>query len=105
MKNKKFYFVYLITNRNKTVLYLGMTNNIKRRLTEHIDPKISGFSNRYKCRYLVYYEKHEYVNRAIFREKEIKKWNRKKKEQLINQFNPDWKTLNHLINTVDDVYL
>ena len=105
MKNVRYYYVYIITNRNKTVLYLGITNSIMRRLSEHADLRIAGFSNRYRCKYLVYYEKHTYVNNAISREKEIKKWNRKKKEHLINQFNPEWKFLNKAVFSTAEEFL
>jgi putative endonuclease len=88
------YFVYILANWNKNVLYFGVTNNLSRRLHEHFSGTISGFTQKYNCKYLVYYELFEYINDAISREKELKKWRRDKKDQLINQFNPEWKSLN-----------
>jgi putative endonuclease len=105
MGYNKYYFIYLVTNYYKSVLYLGVTNNLKRRLEEHSDLKIGGFSNRYRCKYLVHYEKFEDINLAIRREKEIKKWSRKKKNDLIERANPDWKFLNEFVNMVSDEYL
>jgi putative endonuclease len=91
-----FYF-YIITNRHKTVLYCGMTNNLEARLQEHEssegNPKT--FAGRYNCHYLLYYEGFEYVHDAIRREKEVKGWIRSKKEALVNSFNPAWNFLNH----------
>ncbi|NPD47973.1 GIY-YIG nuclease family protein [Lentimicrobium sp. L6] len=101
----KFYFVYIITNLNKTVLYIGMSSDIKRRITEHSKGLIEGFSKKYHCKYLGHYEKYETPSEAISREKQIKKWNRKKKEALINENNPDWNFLNDMIFRVDDEYL
>lgn len=96
----RHYFVYIITNPKRTVLYTGVTNNLHRRLTEHYEDNVNGkksFAARYFCYHLVYFEAHTYINNAIQREKEIKGWTRKKKEALINEFNPDWKFLNDAI--------
>ena len=70
-----------------------MTNNILRRVREHKKGKIDGFSKKYSCNKLIYYEYYEYVYNAIDREKEIKKWSRKKKEVLIASMNPKWNDL------------
>lgn len=91
------YFIYIITNKNKTVLYLGVTNDLQRRIYEHEHGLIPGFSKKYNCHFLVYYEHFQDINEAIAREKEIKKWGREKKEKLINRFNPDWRFLNNEI--------
>ncbi|NVK51799.1 MAG: GIY-YIG nuclease family protein [Flavobacteriaceae bacterium] len=93
------YFVYIITNKNRTVLYLGVTNNLKERLYYHSTSEVNSthFSHRYRCKYLVYYEQFQSVNIAINREKQLKKWNRKKKEFLINSKNPNWNFLNDKI--------
>lgn len=91
------YCVYILTNKYKTVLYIGVTNNLKQRLYEHEqDSKTSkkSFAGKYNVYYLLYYELFEYIEAAIDREKQIKKWSRKKKEQLITDFNPEWKFLN-----------
>ncbi|MDA8692741.1 GIY-YIG nuclease family protein [Saprospiraceae bacterium] len=90
------FYVYILTNPKKTVLYVGFTNNLTRRLQEHHDNKglKKTFAGRYYCHKLIYYEVYKYVLNAIAREKEIKKWSRMKKENLINEMNPGWKELN-----------
>ncbi|WP_240925083.1 GIY-YIG nuclease family protein [Maribellus sediminis] len=93
--NQNTYFIYFLTNWNKNVLYVGVTNNLSRRLTEHLTGKFSGFTKKYNCNILVYYEEFEYINNAILREKEIKSWRREKKNALIENFNPKWEPLNH----------
>jgi putative endonuclease len=96
------YFVYIITNITRTVLYVGMTNNLKRRLSEHKNESLTArksFAGRYNCVYLVYFEHHGWVQHAIHREKEIKGWLRSKKIALIEEFNPHWKFLN---DTLED---
>ena len=95
MKNHN-YFVYIITNPAKSVLYVGMTNDLVTRLEQHFEEKgrQKTFAGRYFCFNLIYYERHQYVQNAISREKEIKKWRREKKEALINAFNPEWEFLN-----------
>lgn len=93
------YFLYILTNYNKTVLYTGVTNDLKRRLYEHKSGiNSSSFTSKYNCYYLIYLERHQYIQHAIEREKEIKGWLRIKKEKLINEFNPDWKFLNDEID-------
>jgi len=90
------YFVYIITNPNKTVLYIGVTNDLETRLAQHYENRGNkkSFAGRYYCYHLLYWERHQFIEHAIEREKEIKKWRRSKKETLINEFNPDWKFLN-----------
>ena len=88
------YYIYILTNQNKTVLYIGVTNNLSRRLKEHFEGKVPGFTQQYKCRYLIYYELFQFIEDAIAREKELKSWRREKKEILINKFNPEWIFLN-----------
>ncbi len=90
------YFVYILTNKNKTVLYTGITNNLTERLHWHQNPEAieKHFTAKYKCFFLIYYEHFQDVEIAISREKQIKGWTRKKKEDLINGFNPEWKFLN-----------
>lgn len=95
MRQYNFY-TYILTNLNKTVLYTGVTNDLEKRLFEHYtgtDHKIS-FTHKYKCFYLVWYERHQYIQHAIEREKEIKGWLRGKKNELIESENPMWKFLN-----------
>ena len=91
------YFIYIVTNKNKTVLYIGVTNDLQRRIYEHEHGLIPGFTKKYNCHYLVYYEHFQQIDDAIGREKVLKKWRREKKEKLINEFNPKWKFLNETI--------
>ncbi|MEM6541481.1 MAG: GIY-YIG nuclease family protein, partial [Bacteroidota bacterium] len=87
------YFVYITTNQNKTTLYIGVTNDIQRRLSQHYfdsENARKSFAGKYHCYYLVYYEGFETAEEAIIREKELKKWRREKKDRLITSFNPDW---------------
>ncbi len=90
------YDVYIITNKIKTVLYTGVTNDLPQRIIEHYlnrgNPKT--FAGRYNCFLVLFYERYKYVNDAIAREKEIKKWSRQKKDRLITGFNPRWEPLN-----------
>ena len=90
MPNNLFY-VYIITNFNKTVLYTGVTNDLKCRLQEHKNQggHRKSFTGRYYVHYLIYYEEHLYILNAIAREKQIKGWNRGKKLDLIKETNPD----------------
>ena len=89
----KRYYVYLLTNWNNKVIYVGVTNNIERRIYEHQNKLVKGFTEKYNVNKLVYFEETEDVNSAITREKEIKKWRREKKDRLVNQVNPTWKDL------------
>jgi len=86
----KHSFVYMLTNKNKTTLYIGVTNNLQRRLLEHKKGIGSKFTKRYNVYYLVYFEKFEDSTLAISREKQLKKWSRMKKEKLIERVNPEW---------------
>ena len=89
----KKYYVYIITNALKTVLYTGLTNNWQRRINEHIldsETLKKTFAVKYNCRYILVLEEYMFINDAIEREKEIKSWSRKLKEDLINQTNPNW---------------
>lgn len=91
------YYVYILTNKYKNVLYIGVTNQVERRLEEHkLDadgPKLT-FAGKYNCFYLIYWERHQHIQQAIEREKQFKGWKRSKKIELINSFNPEWKFLN-----------
>jgi putative endonuclease len=93
----KSYYVYILTNRNKTTLYVGVTNNLQRRISEHqLDSENAKqtFAGKYMCCFLVYYEEFNNPKEAIYREKEIKKWRREKKNTLITVYNPQWNFLN-----------
>lgn len=87
------YYLYLLTNYKNTVLYLGVTNYLKRRVKEHKDGINEGFSKKYKCNKLVWFEEFEDIRFAIEMEKKMKKWKREYKENLINEKNPEWKDL------------
>lgn len=94
------YFIYITTNTRRSVLYIGMTNDLKRRLYEHeVDAKTlrQHFTGKYRVYLLIYWERYEWVQHAIEREKELKGWTRAKKEQLIDSFNPEWRFLNEEI--------
>ncbi|GAP39400.1 GIY-YIG nuclease family protein [Flexilinea flocculi] len=92
MKEKEYY-VYIMTNSHNTVLYIGVTNNIQRRVIEHKSGKGSYFTSKYHLTKLVYFETSSDVYAAISREKQIKAGSRKKKIDLINSINPEWKDL------------
>jgi len=87
------YYVYLITNWNNQVMYVGVTNNLKRRIYEHKNKLVKGFTEKYNVSKLVYFEETNDINSAIAREKDIKKWRREKKNRLVVQMNPDWDDL------------
>lgn len=90
---EKYYFVYIMTNLSNTVLYTGVTNNIKRRVYEHKSKVVSGFTYKYNVIKLVYYEIFNSIEDAINREKQIKAGPRRKKIVLINSVNPKWNDL------------
>jgi len=88
---EKSAYIYIMTNKNKTTLYVGVTNNLVKRVYEHKKHLIkNSFTDKYNLEYCIYYEEFAYFSLAIHREKELKKWNRKKKEDLINKINPKW---------------
>jgi putative endonuclease len=88
----KHYYVYIMTNRSKT-LYTGVTNNLQRRVYEHKHHLVAGFTSRYHITRLVYFEETSDVNAVIAREKHIKGWLRARKVALIESLNPDWRDL------------
>ena len=85
---QKYYYVYILTNKNDNVLYIGVTNNLKRRVYEHKNKLVVGFTDKYNLNKLIYYEWTNDVNSATEREKQIKKWRREKKDNLIKTTNP-----------------
>ena len=87
------YYVYILCNEYATTLYVGVTNDLKRRVYEHRMKLLEGFSSRYNCTKLVWYEETENITSAIKREKQIKKWRRTFKDNLINAMNPEWRDL------------
>jgi len=87
------YFVYITANKVITVLYIGVTNNLIKRIWEHKNKVAPGFTAKYNVDKLVYYENYSDINEAIKREKQLKRWSRKKKIDLIKPFDPTWKDL------------
>lgn len=86
-------YVYLLANKDNNVLYTGVTNNLIRRIYEHKHKLVTGFTKKYNVDKLVYYEVCSSIIVAIEREKQIKRWSRKKKQALINSLNYEWKDL------------
>ena len=87
------YYVYILSNWDNSVLYIGVTNNLQRRLYEHQNHLADGFTAKYNVHKLVYFEYTNDVNSAIAREKQLKGWRRDKKNTLISKANPTWKDL------------
>lgn len=92
MNNRNRYFVYIMSNASKT-LYIGVTNDLLRRVMEHKEGKIIGFTSKYNIKKLIYYEEGNSIDEALYREKQIKGWMRQKKIDLIEELNPDWADL------------
>lgn len=87
------YFVYMMTNQSNSVLYIGVTNSLKRRVYEHSHGIIAGFTKKYNVNKLVYFEEYSNINDTIAREKQLKNWSRAKKNALIATMNPKWEDL------------
>ena len=87
------YYVYILTTRNNTVLYTGVTNDLKRRVFEHKSGLNEGFTKKYHVHKLIYFEKFDFVEFAFAREKQIKGYSREKKIKLIQALNPEWEEL------------
>ena len=90
---RKNYFIYILTNKRHTTLYTGVTNDLIKRVYEHREKLADGFTKRYNLTKLVYYEVFEDIENAILREKQIKAGSRRKKIELINHMNKEWKDL------------
>ena len=93
MKKPKEYYVYVLTNKSNKVLYIGVTNDLIRRMLEHKNKLVEGFAKRYNLVKLVYYQATNDIDSAIKREKQLKNWHRAWKINLISEFNPDWEDL------------
>lgn len=93
MSQEHRYYVYILTSWNNKVMYIGMTNNLQRRLWEHKEHLIEGFTKKYNVHKLVYYEETSEVTSAITREKKLKKWRRENKNQLVEKMHPSWSDL------------
>ena len=100
--NKKGY-IYFMSNQHNNVLYLGVTNNLRRRVAEHKAKVNKGFTYKYNCDKLVYFEKIESIEDAIDREKQLKNWKREWKNELINEMNPTLKDLSEEIGVDDEL--
>lgn len=96
-KNERYFCVYILSNYERNVLYIGVTSNLLKRIWEHKEELREGFTSNYKVHDLVYYEFFEDPVSAIEREKQLKKWSRKKKDELIAKMNP---TLKDLYSTI-----
>ena len=88
-----YYHVYILANKTNSVLYIGVTGDLMRRLQEHRNDMIDGFTKRYHVHKLVYYETMSDIREAIAREKQLKNWRRAKKNDLIESVNPTWEDL------------
>src|SRR4051812_17848814 len=93
MSVERQYYVYILASKIGGTLYIGVTNNLIRRVYEHREKLVEGFTNRYGVSKLVFYEVHSAVEAAIMREKQMKKWNRAWKIRLIEESNPNWDAL------------
>ena len=89
----KLYYIYILASKRNGTLYIGATNNLGRRISEHILNFVDGFTKKYHVHHLVYYETTDAINSALQREKQLKKWNRGWKLKLIEKENPEWKDL------------
>ncbi len=89
----KKYYVYIITNHTRTTFYIGVTNDLERRMIEYKEERGSNFTKRYKVKYLVYFEEFSSIEQAIVREKQLKNWKREWKINLIKEMNPELKDL------------
>ena len=92
-KGNEMYYIYILTDKTDKVMYIGITNDLKRRLYEHKNEQIEGFTKKYHVHKLVYYEEYSEVNEAIAREKQLKRWIRANKNRLVESKNPnrnDW---------------
>ncbi|ANH59411.1 GIY-YIG nuclease family protein [Dokdonia donghaensis] len=92
------FYIYITTNQYRTTVYIGVTNNIQRRIGQHYfdsQNEKKSFAGKYNCYELVYYEGFQYAKDAITREKQLKRWSRQKKNQLIETVNPKWESLNN----------
>ena len=87
------YFVYILTNIKRNVMYVGVTNDLERRIADHCDGRGGSFTRKYRVNTLVHVEEFQYVDEAIAREKEIKGWRRSKKDALVAASNPTWTNL------------
>ena len=93
----KQYYVYILTNRSNNVLYIGVTNDLVRRIYEHKNKVVNGFTKKYNLNKLIYFETTTDVRSALEREKQLKNWHRDWKINLISEFNPKWEDLSEML--------
>jgi putative endonuclease len=93
MVTYKTYYIYILASKRNGTLYIGITNNLERRIFEHKNKLIKGFTKKYNVNQLVYFEEYADVREALIREKRLKKWNRSWKLEIIEKANPDWEDL------------
>ena len=87
------YYVYILASRNNSTIYIGVTNDLVRRIYEHKNNVVKGFTQKYNVHKLVYFEQTKNIETAIIREKQLKNYSRVRKEELINSINPNWEDL------------
>ncbi len=93
MQREKTYFIYILASKRNGTLYIGVTNDLMRRVYEHKKKLVKGFTSKYDVGRLIYYEEYKDITEAITREKRLKKWNRRWKLNLIEKVNPKWRDL------------
>ena len=93
MSSNHSYWVYMVSNKTRSTLYIGVTDSLERRISQHHAGEISGFTQQYHCVYLVYFEQFRNIRAAIAREKQLKGWRRVKKNALVAKKNPHWNDL------------
>lgn len=93
VKNVHQYYVYILANKKNGTLYIGISNDLERRIAEHKNKQVDGFTKKYSLDQLVYFETYQYINDAILREKRLKKWKRQWKIDLIEEDNSEWNDL------------
>jgi putative endonuclease len=103
MKNIYQFWIYCMTNNYNNVLYTGVTNDLYRRVSEHKSHEIRGFTQKYNCDKLVYFEAFNCIEDAITREKQLKNWKREWKNELIEKKNPDWTDLSLEWNNEEEI--
>ena len=96
----KQYYIYILSNYSNSTIYIGVTNNLVKRLYQHQNKLIDGFTSKYNINKLVYYEIYQNIDYAINREKQLKGWSRAKKNALIETLNPTWKDLGKELNII-----
>ncbi|MBO7432940.1 MAG: GIY-YIG nuclease family protein [Salinivirgaceae bacterium] len=93
-------YIYILTTENNKVMYIGVTSNLVKRVYEHKTHVYKGFTSKYNVTKLVYFEEFPEIEQAIFREKQLKKWHREWKNQLVESMNPKWKDLSEMIGLI-----